>query len=305
VPLASPLDPAANTVSSMLVRTGDERTFSDSSPYLLSTLVSGIGNNIGDDAYPDNVSEGNPSIAESQATTVNNGMLGSPFSDNTSLASLQSHTSQYITQNTPKFRLGNGVKQQSFPSTVGSGGDGGSVVTAKTSGLTIDVSEQMDCAASKVLQSEPRYSHQLFNMNNAYPPQKNTIAEIPVCVGEKLRIGHIDVKKGLSASRIDVKKGLSTSSFGTDFTGSASSSNKYSASSKMESYMDSDDPISVRPGKKMTIVRRMKKTGSAVLRATRLMKPKIIHEDECYEPPAQQLSPHAQRVWERENINYE
>ena len=324
-PLAA-LNSTANTVpSSILMRTGEVGAIAPPSPYALSTLVaSGMtGNNIGSGAYPDDVSEGNPSIAESQATTVNNGMLGSPFSDNTSLASLQSHTSQYITQNTPNFnpRSGGQVQQQqqhfSFcrvpqpalasPSVhkhplalaknnpflrSGSGTVSASIGVGKASGgLTIDVFEEMEGTHKEQQRNNgPQYHHKSYNTNATAGINNIPKAVIPVSVEENMRGKHIEVNKSVSQS-----------SFSTDRNNSA----KYStSSSKFESDMDSEN-LFVHPGKRMTLVRRMKKTGSAVLRATRLMKPKVIHEEEDYSPPAHKLSPNSQRKWECENINLE
>ncbi len=289
---------------------------------ILQTIDS--DNQTTNDYYPDNISEGNASIPESQATTVNNGgMHGSPFSDNTSLASLSSRTSQYITTNTIYGRNeetnGSHIngKQKSSPYQSNSTPinlkslryDGGS-------SLTIDITPEMEGIGQNHLDRTQKHhplSNNQQNSNSAtllgeiskdtnfqlvhntrHSNNNNSLAnnkynepiasyrqDIEYRNAYNSGLGPLVTKgsygKGIIDGSADIRAHGSSSTLDENlYSGSTSS-----GSSKMSSNIDSH-VLNVKPGKKMTVIRRLKKTTSAVLRAARL-KPQHHHSIQSHQ----------------------
>lgn len=227
--------------------------------------------------FPDNISEGNASIAESQATTVNNGMLGSPFSDNTSLQSLESHIRIY---QAPNLEAGPHILSYYAPN---------ENAALNTNALDHKNEPYENLSEFASPEMEERFFNNLRDLTDlqsrlrsgsSEPSQAHLLKGYDKKLDDKhpLQGQHqpLDFQDTTATfqKKENIRQECDTIEEDEPYEGKSSysiSGSNSSSSTKYESHIDSSVPR-IKPDKKMTWKRYMKKATSAALRATFVKK---------------------------------
>ena len=227
--------------------------------------------------FPDDISEGNASIPESQASTVNL-QLGSPFSDNTSLVSYSESDTPYH----PVSVVQGGV-HEIWRTSVAAHNGGITPPYLSVPGMQKGIDDiWRNVAPNKDNQSSPilAYSNSHGRSVGGIKVNVNVNSDVTPSMEDTTFMAML--RKSREKMEIEMNMTKCTKDDEVEAAGESDSfanSSEYSsvtAGSKEVSNLDSYGVAQLRvlPGKKMTVVRRIKKAGAAALRAAHILNPK-------------------------------